>query len=250
MSTSDAGQAQLRATPSSVFSSITARLSARHDAMSVLNAVTDACATFLRAQTTGILIIDPRGGITSLGGSDEPTRLVELTQASTEQGPCVDAIASATLVAVPDLVDGPAQWPRFSSMATDLGFRAVYSFPLRLDHHAIGGLNLFYTHPTRLSDTEHELGQALADLAVLGLTQERDERRVERLAERTLTTLNDRAHLAQATGVVAQTLVTDPDTARDLIYTHSRRNQQSVRDTAQALTDNNLDPHDLTATTP
>jgi hypothetical protein len=92
------------------------------------------------------------------------------------------------------------------------------------------------------------LGQALADLAVLGLTQERDERRVERLAEQTLTTLNDRIHVSQAIGLLAGALDLAPDDARALLMEHSVVTGRSVRDLAKAITDGSLPPGKLTPT--
>ncbi|MFC0111474.1 hypothetical protein [Kibdelosporangium aridum] len=50
---------------------ITARLAARHDALDILRAVTDACASLLSADATGVLIADPRGGIEVASASDE-----------------------------------------------------------------------------------------------------------------------------------------------------------------------------------
>jgi len=83
---------------------------------------------------------------------------------------------------------------------------------------------------------------------VLGLTQERDERRVERLAEQTLTTLNDRIHVGQAVGVLAVALDLTTDNARNLLAEHAKVTGRSVRDLAKAITDGSLSPGMLTPT--
>ncbi|MGC7095234.1 ANTAR domain-containing protein [Amycolatopsis lurida] len=86
----------------------------------------------------------------------------------------------------------------------------------------------------------------MADLAVLGLTQDRDHRRVERLAERSLSTFNERAHVNQAIGMIAGTAVVDPDTARDHLAAYSARTGRSRLEVARAITDGLLSVDELT----
>jgi GAF domain-containing protein len=192
---------------------ITTLLAAHHDGLTILRAVTDACAATLAADATGVLLTDPRGGVEVLAASDERARIIELFQADFGQGPCLECIDVNATIGSADLGQDP-RWREFGATAVELGFHALYAFPLRLIDHAVGGLNLLYTKPTELSDRQLRAAQALADLAVLGLTQEHDQRRVERLAERTLATLNDRAHVNQAVGMLVATSGADPDEAR------------------------------------
>lgn len=230
---------------SDTVAAITARLAARHDGLTILRAVTDACASLLSADATGVLIADPRGGFAVIAASDEHTRFVELLQAQTQQGPCLVCIGDDTEVVVTDLDAEPDRWPRFAAAAVETGFRSVYAYPMRLTNRAVGGLNLFYRSRTDLPEPRRRLAQALADLAVLGLTQERDQRRVERLAEQTLTTLNDRAHLGHAVGMIAAALEVTPDVARAMLAATSVATGRSLRELAQAVTNGTLAPADL-----
>jgi hypothetical protein len=116
---------------------------------------------------------------------------------------------------------------------------------MRLMNRAVGGLNMFYSSSTTQPAPRRRLAQALADLAILGLTQERDQRRVERLAEQTLTTLNDRAHLGHAVGIVAGALAVTSDVARAMLATSSAATGRSLRELAQAVTSGALAPADL-----
>jgi transcriptional regulator with GAF, ATPase, and Fis domain len=219
---------------------ITALLAARHDSLTILRAVTDACAAILDADATGVLVRDPRGGgFEVVDASDARARFAEFLQTHVRQGPCLDCIEHDTVVSSGDLAS-EQRWPQFASEATAAGYRAIYAFPLRLIDHAIGGLNVFYAEPTTFSDLRLLRAQALADLAVLGLTQERDQRRVERLAERTLTTLNDRAQLNQAVGIVAASLQLQPEAARFALSAFSARSGRPLLDIAKGLTDGSL----------
>lgn len=225
---------------SDALAAITARLAAHHDGLTILRAVTDACATLLHADATGVLIVDPRGGTEVLAASDERAWFVELLQAQSHEGPCLDCIRGNVSITSTDVDTSP--WPHFASAMTTAGFHAVYAFPLRLMTRAVGGLNLFLAEPTELSVPEQQLGQALADLAVLGLTQERDERRVERLAEHILSTLNDRVRVGHAIGVIAGVLGITADSARARLAAHSVATGSSLREVSRAVTDGLLTP--------
>jgi GAF domain-containing protein len=233
---------------SDTVAAITARLTARHDGLAILGAVTDACEELLSADATGVLVRDPRGGVAVGSASDERAWFVELLQVQFEQGPCLDCITDNTLVMAPDLEVDRSRWPTFADAALGAGYRSLYAFPLRLMSRAVGGINVLYRPRTELSTATLNLGQALADLAVLGLTQERDERRVERLAEQTLTTLNDRVHVSQAVGILAGALDLTPEDARTLLVEHAARAGRSVRELATAITDGSLGPGTLIPT--
>ncbi|MDX8052764.1 GAF domain-containing protein, partial [Lentzea sp. BCCO 10_0798] len=140
-----------------------------------------------------------------------------------------------------DLEDGPDRWPAFTQAALGAGFRAVHAVPMRLAGDAVGGLNVFYAAVTPWEAWQQRLGQVLADLTVLGLSQDDDPTRTHRLAEQTLTTLNDRVMLAHAIGMVAGTLDTSTDEARRLVFGYATRNQKPVRDVARRLTGGDLD---------
>jgi len=218
---------------SDTVAAIVARLAARHDGLTILGAVTEACGTLLGADATGVLVVDPRGGVEVLAASEERALLVELLQVQAEEGPCLQCLAANAMIASVDLAGDRDRWPTFAPAAAEAGFRSIYAFPLRLMGSAVGGLNLLYTEPVELSAVQSRLAQALADLATLGLTQERDLRRVERLAEQTLTTLNDRVHVGHAVGMVAGVLGIHPQVARAKVLDFSATGGRSLRDIAR-----------------
>lgn len=226
-------------------SEITAGLADGRDADAVLRMVTSACTRLLAATATGVMLVDPRGGIQVVSASDERARFVELLQAHTDEGPCVQCIRNDSVVSSVDLTDEPDRWPVFGPAAVQAGYRSIHAIPMRLDGCAVGGLNVLYTRAAPWEAWQERLGRLLADLAVLGLSQEGDVRRVDRLAERTLTALNDRVQLAHAIGMVAGALAIDTERARTAIVDHARLHHSAVRDIARALTDGSLDPADL-----
>jgi GAF domain-containing protein len=224
---------------------ITTMLVDDHDVDAVLRLVTGACADLLDVAATGVMVTDPRGGVQVVSASDDRSRFVELLQAQTDQGPCVECMRTGSVVVSTDLRDDVDRWPEFGPEALAVGFRAVHAIPMTLDGRTVGGLNLLHTEPRTLSSPESRLAQVLADLTVLGLSQERDPRRTDLLVERTLTALNDRVLLDHATGLVAGTLDLDPDQARAVIRDHATEVGRPAAGIARAVIDGTLDPTEL-----
>jgi GAF domain-containing protein len=223
----------------SVLAGITRQLAAGGDEMSVLTTIVDGCAALMRGDV-GIMSLDPRGGIDVVAVSDERAALVELLQAQSEQGPCVDCIHEGRIVRAPDLRSAP-DWPVFTPVAVAAGYRAVHAFPLSLDGVCVGGLNLLHNEPTHLSDADIEFAGLLADLAVLTLIKDEALRRRTRLAEHTLAILNDRIQLAQAIGLVAGRLDIGPARARQLFAVFARAEGLPARALAEQITDVEFD---------
>lgn len=224
---------------------ITTGLAHGPDSDTVLRLVSDSGARLLGAAATGVMVADPRGGIEVVAASDEPARFVELLQSQVEDGPCLDCVTEAAIVTSRDLEDDRARWPAFVSAAVAVGYRSVVAVPLRLDNRAVGGLNLLYAEPTVLAGWQLQVAQVVADLAVLGLTQERGSRRVERLTERTLTVLNDRVRLDHAVGLIAGTLAVEPHAALPILTRYVATSGRPLRAIVRAITDGALSPRFL-----
>ncbi|MEU4743997.1 GAF and ANTAR domain-containing protein [Actinosynnema sp. NPDC023658] len=231
-----------------VLSGITAELVDGQDIDTVLRMITAACARLLGAAATGVMLVDPRGGIEVVSASDEQARFVELLQSQIDEGPCVDCIRGDALVSAVDLDGEPVRWPAFTSAASTAGYRAVHAIPMRLNGRAVGGLNILCTRTAPWEPWQEQLARALADLTVLEPAQEGDSRRVDRLVEQTLTAMNDRVRIAHAIGLVAGALDLDTDRARALIQDHAVARRTPVRDVTGALIDGSLDPAALAST--
>jgi GAF domain-containing protein len=227
---------------------ITACLVAGQDGGSVLRLVTEACVRLFDVAAIGVMLVDPRGGVEVVSASDERARFVELLQSQLQEGPCLDCVHTGTMVDVEDLSASRSRWPAFAAAATAAGYRSVHAIPMRLGGHPVGAMNLLHTERLTLPAMPLRLAQTFADLAVLGLTQERDDhRRAERLAEQTLTALNDRVAMGQAVGMVAGTLDIEPDHARTLLNTYARRESLAARDLALAVLGGRMDLAALSA---
>jgi GAF domain-containing protein len=206
------------------------------DVIDFLHLLTDRSVALLAVSAAGVLLADPRGQLRVAAASSEAAGLVELFQIQNDQGPCLDCFRTARPVAAADLSDPDPRWPRFAAAATSAGFRAVQALPMRLREQVIGALNLFATTPGRFSPAELRLGQALADVATIGLLHERNLRRSETAAEQLQAALNSRVVIEQAKGKIAERYGMDMDQAFRLLREHARNTNQRLTDLARDFT--------------
>jgi GAF domain-containing protein len=184
----------------------------------------------------GLLLTDAQGSLQVVAASTERTRLLELFQLQTDQGPCVDCFRTGQPVSVADL-PAAGRWPRFTAAAAEVGFAAVHAVPMRLRKEVIGALNFFGTYPGALDAGRLRVGQALADVATIGLLQQRAIHRRDVLAEQLQAALNSRVLIEQAKGVLAERWQMDMDRAFDALRSHSRNHNQRLSELAQAIVD-------------
>jgi GAF domain-containing protein len=206
------------------------------DVIDFLHVLAERCVQLLGVAAAGLLLADAQGTLQVVAASSERTRLLELFQLQTDQGPCVDCFHTGQPVSVADL--SPAgRWPHFTVAAAEVGFAAVHAVPMRLRTEVIGALNLFDTHPGAMDDGKLRIGQALADVATIGLLQQRAIHRRDVLTEQLQTALNSRILIEQAKGVLAERLHLDVDEAFTLLRTSARSHSRRLSDLAQAVVD-------------
>jgi hypothetical protein len=207
------------------------------DVIDFLHLLTDRSVALLAASAAGVVLADPRGELRVAAASSEAAGLVELFQIQNDQGPCLDCFRTGQPVTAADLTGPAQQWPRFAAAAAKAGFRAVEAVPMRLRDEVIGALNLFRAEPGALDPAELRIGQALADVATIGLLQERNVRRSGTLAEQLQAALNSRVIIEQAKGKLAERLGVDPDRAFGLLRGYARSSNQRLTDVARNFVD-------------
>jgi GAF domain-containing protein len=206
------------------------------DVIDFLHVLTERCVQLLGVSAAGLLLTDGQDQLQVVAASSERTRLLELFQLQTDQGPCVDCFHTGQPVSVPDLPSA-GRWPRFSAAAADVGFAAVHAVPMRLRTEVIGALNLFDINPGALDEGKLRIGQALADVATIGLLQQRAIHRRDVLTEQLQTALNSRILIEQAKGVLAERLHLDMADAFTLLRSGARSRNRHLSDLAQAIVD-------------
>jgi hypothetical protein len=177
----------------------------------------------------------------SVGSSREAARLLDLFEIQNEEGPCLDCYRTGTQVLNQALTPPDDLWPTFAPEARRRGFNLVHALPMRLRDHVIGAVNLFSSDATTLTPPEIGIGQALADIATIGLLQERNLREARVLTEQLQGALTSRIVIEQAKGMLAERRGMDMDAAFEQLRRHARARNEKLSLVAQALLDGTLD---------
>jgi GAF domain-containing protein len=181
------------------FAELADSMVADFDVIDFLLLLSERSARLLRASAAGVLVVDPRGELRLVAASPETARVLELFQLQNDQGPCLECFRTGRAVTVPDLRAARQMWPQFAAAAVrQAGFGAVHALPMRLRTEVVGALSLFRDAPGAFSPEDMRAGQALADVAAIGLLQERSTRRSETLSEQLQSALNSRVAIEQA----------------------------------------------------
>jgi transcriptional regulator with GAF, ATPase, and Fis domain len=226
-----------------VFVEVADALVDEFDLIEFMQMLTTHTAELVDARAVGLLLADHHGRLQLVAASDERSEMLELFQVQALEGPCQDCFREGDPVVETDLDTATARWPRFAPRAVAAGYRSVHAFPMRLRNNVIGALNLFGTATGDLDPGSARLVQALADVATIGLLQERAIRRGEVLTEQLQTALNSRIVVEQAKGALAQIHSSTPDEAFERMRSYCRSHNLRLGVVAQAVT---TDPASVT----
>ena len=206
------------------------------DVIDFLHVLTERCVQLLGVSAAGLLLTDGQDTLQVVAASSERTRLLELFQLQTDEGPCVDCFRTGQPVSVADL-SSAGKWPSFTAAAAEIGFAAVHALPMRLRTEVIGALNFFDVSPGALDVDKLRIGQAMADVATIGLLQQRAISQRDALTDQLQTALNSRVLIEQAKGIVAERLHLDMAAAFTLLRGTARSHNRRLSDLARAVVD-------------
>lgn len=212
-----------------------------YDVVDFLHRLARSCVSLLDAAAAALLVVDQRGGLAVVAASSEETHLLEMFQLQNDEGPCLDCVRARQPVISGDLLTDVSRWPRFVQAAADAGFRSVVAVPMRLRTEIVGGLNLFYTDPQAVPPTDQDLAQAFADVATIGILQQRATHRSLLLAEQLQQALNSRVAIEQAKGVLAERHGVEMSVAYDWIRRHARDHNLKLTNVATAIVQGDVD---------
>ena len=220
-------------------------LASDFDVVDFLQSLSTDSVEILGAEAAGVMLADPRGGLRLIASSDERMRLLELFELQGAQGPCLDAFSSGRPVQA-SAADSRARWPVFAPEASDAGFQMMCAVPLRVRTDVIGALNLFRGSDEPFTGTEIEIAQAMAEMAAIGLIQERALRERSLLAEQLQAALNSRVIIEQAKGMLAEYLTMNVDDAFKLLRTYARDHNRKLSEVAGDIVNRKVSRTELT----
>jgi ANTAR domain/GAF domain len=203
------------------------------DVIDFLHLLTDRSVRLLPASAAGVVLGDPRGELRVAAASSEAAGLVGLLQVQDDEGPCLECFRTGRPVTAAGLAGPGQRWPRFAAAACRAGFGVAQALPMRLRGQVIGALSLFGAGPGSFGRADLRIGQALADVATIGLLHQQDVRRSEAVAEQLQAALTSRVVIEQAKGKLAERLGTDMDQSFRLLRDYARSSNQRLTDVAR-----------------
>ena len=222
-------------------------LVADYDILDFLDLLANRCVELLGVRVAGLLLADHRGTLNLVAASTARTPMLELFQLQNQEGPCLDCYRTGIPVHATNIAAAADRWPRFAAAAGAAGFGSVHAIPMRLRDEVIGGLNLFSGAAEALDPDIVELGQALADLATIGILQERAVRDRDLVLGQLQIALNSRVLLEQAKGVLAEHTGGSVDQAHDRLRAYAARSGRSLGDLAAAVVAGSADLTEIIA---
>ena len=211
-----------------------------------LRMLIERCTELLQVSTAGVMLETPDGHLRLAAALTPEMEALEQAEVDNHDGPCHEAYRTGAAVVADDLQrsDVADRWPTVIARMHTLGLRAVYAFPLRLRDDRIGALNLYRRRPGRFDDDDIRLAQAFADVAAIGIMQERKVTSAERRAEQLQHALDSRVLIEQAKGIISGERAISIDEAFEAIRRHARSNHLRIQDVARSVIDLGADAID------
>src|SRR3954471_13076889 len=237
-----AGQAPPPATLAEALVELADTLADDFNVVERMQRLATASVSLLGNTAASILLDGPRGNLQLVAASSEESRLLEVFQLKSARGPSLDCISTSTMVVVPDLGAQSDRWTMFVPAARKAGFTAVIAVPLRRRDATIGALKLFRDEPYDPTPDEMRLAQAFADIATIGILQQRSVHRSSVLAEQLQQALNSRVIIEQAKGILAERNSVAMGAAFLALRKYSRDHNMKLSEVAERVVQGDINP--------
>ncbi|MEA5367129.1 GAF and ANTAR domain-containing protein [Amycolatopsis sp., V23-08] len=159
----------------------------------------------------------------------------------TDDGPGIDCVRGGAPVSSADLRAESGRRTRFAGAARECGFRSAHALPMRLRDTVIGGVTLLGAEAGVIGDDDLALAQALADVATIGILQQRTIEHGDDLAGQLQAALDSRVVIEQAKGILGQGGGVSTDEAFTRLRGYARAHRRRLTDLAAAVVDGRAD---------
>ena len=205
-----------------------------YDVAEVLYDLSDSVVSVLGAKGAGVSLAGADGKLAFVTATSEMITQVERVQQDSQEGTCHVAYTTNELVVVEDIATHD-EWPTLRDAALRNGISSVIGVPLRVQARSIGSLNVYDTGSRVWSPDELAAATVLADIAASYVAHASELDRAQRLNEQLQTALDGRVLIEQAKGILAGERKISVDDALEILRSHARSNQASLRAIAEAV---------------
>ena len=228
------------------FVELAGALAGDDDVNELLEMLVARCAAIFGVTTAGVMLETPEGRLQLAVALSAEMRDLEQAEIVNEDGPCHEAYRTGEPAVVNDLdhSDVAERWPSVVGRMRGMGLKAVYAFPLRLRGDRIGALNLYRDAPGEFADDDVRVAQAFADVAAIGILQERRAFSAEERAGQLQYALDSRIKIEQAKGIICAQRNVSLTEAFGAMRHYARSSRRNIHDVAQLVIDRGADALD------
>lgn len=151
-------------------------------------------------------------------------------QRTTDDGPCLEALWSQSVVECRDLTE-ELRWGPYPAAALGCGMRSVLSLPMDAAAAGNGALNLYSRTAAGFDDEDRRAGREFADVTEIILATGRDDA-ASGIARRWQESLSRRTAVAQAVGILMARRECDREEAFEFLVAASREQGEEIHQTA------------------
>jgi GAF domain-containing protein len=167
----------------------------------------------------------------SVATSNDMAAQVDEIQYGTDEGPCLDALRSGTVVQVDDLGQ-EERWDRYRPHAIAHGVVSSLSVPLTLERETVGALNLYSATPAAFAGAYREHAEAFAARSAAALTVLLRQVRQGEVQHQLANAMVSSSVIDQAVGVLMGQERCTAGAAFDLLRKASQHRNRKLRDIA------------------
>lgn len=211
------------------------------DIVGHLRVLADRCVELLPVTAALVLLTGLDGRLRPAADCEGSVRLSAQSMLSkvarmpAEVGPYADCARSGVMIANAPLDAAITRWPEFATRARECGYVITHVIPMRCRNTVVGVLNLFSEASDPIGDADLGLGQAMADMAAIGIARRRVLADGTETASRLRVALEGRILIEQATGILAERMRLSMDDAFAMLRHRTRRSDLPLPDVARAV---------------
>jgi GAF domain-containing protein len=180
------------------------------------------------------LLID--GEPTSVAVSDRLAVEIDLVQYQTGEGPCLAAMSDSAVVRI-DVLERDSRFVRFAPGALDREILSVLSIPLSANGRTVGALNMYSRSADAFDAGSEEAARPMAEYAAEAISTSPLYAYSLDVVEGLVETMETRAVIAQATGVIMAGEHATSGQALDRLRELALRSGASLRTVAERVLD-------------
>ena len=205
------------------------------------NRLCETCVEVLDVSGAGIMLMTDGEHRGTFGVSNATISVVEELQFTLGEGPCIDAFNTKQPVFEPNLVEPNVnRWPAFSGPAVAAGVGAVFGFPLISATPPLGALDIYLHQPGDLDADQVTDAIALAAVIATSVLALQADALPGMLAPEIDSSLDHRAVVHQASGMVSAQLDIGVGSALARIRAHAYTESRAINDVAREILNRQL----------